>query len=161
MKRSLYSERDYAFGQLMLTLRTQMGLTQARLAEQLGISRRAVSTWELGSNYPATAHLKELIRLGVELRAFTAGFEEEEIRAFWHAAHQKVLLDERWVHGLLSTKRPRLSLVTPQSEEQEVAQHALGPHHDWGDALDVPTFSGRYESGAAPKSEAISFETNC
>lgn len=50
MKRSLYGERDYAFGQLMLTLRTRMGLTQARLAEQLGISRRAVGTWELGSN---------------------------------------------------------------------------------------------------------------
>ena len=160
MKRSLYGERDYAFGQLMLTLRTQMGLTQARLAEQLGISRRAVSTWELGSNYPATAHLKELIRLGVELRAFTAGYEEEEIRTFWRAAHQKVLLDERWVQGLLGTQRPRLSLVTPQSDEQEVAQHALGPHHDWGDALDVPTFSRRDASGAAPMSEAISFETN-
>ena len=64
MKRSLYRERDYAFGQLMLTLRTQMGLTQASLAQQLRVSRRAVSTWELGSNYPASAHLKELIVLG-------------------------------------------------------------------------------------------------
>ena len=89
MKRSLYGERDYAFGQLMLTLRTHMGLTQARLAEQLGISRRAVSTWELGGNYPATVHLKELIRLGVELRAFTAGYEEEEIRAFWRGVTRR------------------------------------------------------------------------
>ena len=157
MKRSLYGERDYAFGQRMLTLRTQMGLTQVRLAEQLGISRRAVSTWELGSNYPATAHLKELIRLGVELRAFTAGYEEEEIRTLWRAAHQKVLLDERWVQGLLGTQRPRLALVTPQSDEQAVAQPALGPRHDWGDALVVPTFSGRDGSGAAPKREAILF----
>ena len=149
MKRSLYGERDYAFGQLMLTLRTQMGLTQARLAEQLGISRRAVSTWELGSNYPATTHLKELIRLGVELRAFTAGFEEEEIRAFWHTAHQKVLLDERWVHGLLGTQRPRLALVTPQSEEQGVDQPTLGPRLEWGNALTVPTFSRRDGTEAA------------
>jgi LuxR family maltose regulon positive regulatory protein len=134
-----------------------MGLTQAGLAEQLGISRRAVSTWELGSNYPATAHLKELIRLGVELRAFTAGYEEEEIRAFWRAAHQKVLLDERWVQGLLGTQRPRLALVTPQSDEQAVTQPALGPRHDWGDALNVPTFSGRDGSGSAPKSEALLF----
>ncbi len=103
MKRSLYGERDYAFGQLMLTLRTHIGLTQASLAQRLGISRRAVSTWELGSNYPASAHLKELIVLGMRASAFPAGHEEEEIRAFWRAAHQKVLLDEQWLQGLLGT----------------------------------------------------------
>src|SRR5579864_5473648 len=118
VKRSLYGERDYAFGQLMLTLRAQMGLTQASLAERLGVSRRAVSTWELGSNYPATKHLKQLIVLGVELQAFANGREAEEIRALWKAAHQKVLLDERWLQGLLGTRRPRLALVTPQSDEQ-------------------------------------------
>ena len=112
MKISLYGERDYAFGQLMLTLRTQMGLTQASLAQQLGISRRAVSTWELGSNYPAAAHLKQLIVLGVELRAFTAGREEEEIRALWHAAHQKVLLDRHWLSDLLRPEQP--SPLAPQ-----------------------------------------------
>ena len=35
MNRSSYGERDYAFGQLMLTLRTHIGLTQAGLAELL------------------------------------------------------------------------------------------------------------------------------
>jgi len=40
MKRSSYGERDYAFGQLILTLRTHIGLTQAGLAERLGIFRR-------------------------------------------------------------------------------------------------------------------------
>jgi transcriptional regulator with XRE-family HTH domain len=104
-----------------MTQITQMGLTQARLAQRLGISRRAVSTWELGSNYPASAHLKELIVLGMRASAFPAG-HEEEIRAFWRAAHQKVLLDE-----------------------QAVAQPALGPRVDWGEALDVPAFYGREE----------------
>ncbi len=42
MKRFSYRERDYAFGQAMLTLRTTIGLTQAGLADLLGISRRAV-----------------------------------------------------------------------------------------------------------------------
>lgn len=155
MKRSLYSERDYTFGQLMLTLRTQMDLTQARLAEQLGISRRAVSTWELGSNYPAIAHLKELIVLGVELRAFTAGYEEEEICAFWRAAHQKVLLDSRWLSDLLRPQLP--SPPAPQSDEQAVTQPALGPRLDWGDALDEPTFSWREGVGDATMSEAVLF----
>ena len=34
MKKSLYGERDYAFGQVMLTLRTHIGLTQAGLGER-------------------------------------------------------------------------------------------------------------------------------
>src|SRR5260370_11621496 len=151
MKRSLYGERDYAFGQLMLTLRTHIGLTQASLAQRLGISRRAVSTWELGSNYPASAHLKQLIVLGMRASAFPAGHEEEEIRAFWRAAHQKVLLDEQWLQGLLGTRHTRLVLVAPQSDEQTnadeqpVAQPVLGPRVDWGEALDVPAFYGREE----------------
>ena len=36
MKRYSYGERDYTFGQMMLTLRTNIGLTQAGLAEQMG-----------------------------------------------------------------------------------------------------------------------------
>src|SRR5713101_797844 len=163
MKRSLYRERDYAFGQLMLTLRTHMGLTQASLAQRLGISRRAVSTWELGSNYPASAHLKQLIVLGMRASAFPAGHEEEEIRAFWRAAHQKVLLDEQWLQGLLGTRHTRLVLVASQSDEQTsaveqaVAQPAMGSRPDGGEALDVPTFSGREGVGDATRSEAVLF----
>jgi hypothetical protein len=43
VKRYSYRERDYAFGQLTLTLRTTLGLTQAGLAEPLGVSRRALA----------------------------------------------------------------------------------------------------------------------
>ena len=49
MKGSSYGERDYAFGQRILTLRTQIGLTQAGLADLLGLSRRAVAQWEAGT----------------------------------------------------------------------------------------------------------------
>jgi hypothetical protein len=52
MKRSFYGEADYAFGQAMLTLRTTLGLTQAGLAELLGVSRKAVGQWEAGGSYP-------------------------------------------------------------------------------------------------------------
>ena len=65
MNKSLYGERDYAFGQRILTLRTQIGLTQTGLAERLHISRRVVTEWEAGSSYPKPAHLQTLITLGV------------------------------------------------------------------------------------------------
>ena len=45
---SSYRERDYAFGQHQLTLRTRLGLTQAALADLLGVNRRAVIDWEGG-----------------------------------------------------------------------------------------------------------------
>jgi transcriptional regulator with XRE-family HTH domain len=96
MKRSSYSERDYAFGRAMLTLRTNIGLTQAGLAELLGVSRRAVAEWEAGSSYPKAEHLKQLIALAVQQQAFPAGSETEEIHSLWKAAHQKLLLDEAW-----------------------------------------------------------------
>src|SRR5258707_1212109 len=72
VKKSLYGERDYAFGQLVLTLRTTIGLTQAGLGERLGVSRRAVAEWEGGLSYPKAERLQQLIALGVRASAFAA-----------------------------------------------------------------------------------------
>jgi WD40 repeat protein/transcriptional regulator with XRE-family HTH domain len=149
VKRSTHDERDYVFGQAMLALRTSIGLTQAGLADLLGVSRRAVSEWEVGSAYPTADHLKRLIMLGIQQQAFAIGHEAEEIRALWKAAHQRVLLDELWLAELLSQQRPPPLFATPQPIEQTVArdqavvQSARGPRVDWGDALAVPTFYGR------------------
>ena len=70
------------------------------------MSTGAVAGWEAGSSYPKAEHLKELITLGVRASAFAAGREEEEIRALWKAAHQKVLLDEAWLRDLLAPSAP-------------------------------------------------------
>jgi len=102
VRRSSYRERDYAFGELILNLRSAIGLTQAGLSAQLGISKRAVGEWEAGSSYPKATHLKALIALAVKEQVFPVGHEAEEIRALWKAAHQKVLLDETWLSELLS-----------------------------------------------------------
>src|SRR6478672_3235031 len=148
-----YRERDYAFAQLVLTLRTAIGLTQAGLAERLGISRRAVAAWEGGLSYPRADRLKQLITLGVQQQAFPAGREAEEIRALWKAAHQKVLLDGSWLAALLGRPRPALTLLPtwpsvpfegPQQGEQiSAAQPAAEPRVDWGEALAVASFYGR------------------
>src|SRR5438309_6262937 len=102
MKPYSYGERDYAFGQVMLTLRTTIGLTQADLAERLRVSRKAIGRWEGGFSYPNTEHLKALLTFVIGQQAFPSGREEEEVRAIWHAAHQKVPLDEPWLQRLLS-----------------------------------------------------------
>jgi len=66
MKRFSSRERDYAFGQTMLTLWTNIGLTQAGLADLLGVSRRVVSEWEAGSSYPKAHHLQHVKALADE-----------------------------------------------------------------------------------------------
>ena len=86
----------------MLALRTKMGLTQVELAQFLGVLRRAVGDWEAGKSYPKLEHFKQLIVLALQNKAFPAGSEAERIRALWYASHQKVLLDEAWLNGLLS-----------------------------------------------------------
>ena len=102
MKRSAYRERDYVFGQRMLTLRSAIGLTQAGLAALLGVSRQSVADWETGGKYPKAAHLTQFVALAVTHQAFHVGHEADDIRALWRAAHQKVLLDEVWLSDLLS-----------------------------------------------------------
>src|SRR2546425_2058672 len=123
-----------------------IGLTQAGLAEHLGVSRKAVGEWEAGLNYPQAEHLKAFIALAVEQQAFPAGREAEEVRALWQAAHQKVLLDEAWLGTLLP--HAEVSPASEPVEETFGAAHALappaggGPRVDWGDAPAVTTFYG-------------------
>jgi transcriptional regulator with XRE-family HTH domain len=149
VKRSTYGERDYAFGQMILTLRTSIGLTQAGLADLLHVSRRAVAEWEAGSSYPKAARLKQLIALAVQQQAFAVGREAEEIRALWRAAHQKILLDELWLHGLLDIRRPQLAPVAllpgeqARATDQAMPRPELGPRVDWGEAMAVPSFYDR------------------
>ncbi len=147
MKGSSYRDRDYAFGQAMLTLRITIGLTQAGLAKHLDVSRKAVGEWEAGLTYPKAEHLKAFIALAVEQQAFPAGREEAEIRAFWQASRQKVLLDKAWLAALLP--HVEVSPISQPAEETIGTTSVLappargGPRVDWGDAPAVTTFYGR------------------
>jgi WD40 repeat protein len=150
MKGSSYRERDYAFGQLMLTLRTKLELTQTELAEVLGVGRRAVIDWEGGLTYPTTDHLKQFVVLAIQRQAFHASREAEEIRALWQASHQKVLFDEMWLGRLLpdagsapASKQVEEIAVTAPPHDALASLSGGGPRVDWGDAPDVSSFYGR------------------
>ena len=142
-----YDERDATFGQMMVTLRTVMGFTQAGLAEYLGISRRAVGEWEAGSSFPKTERLKRFIELGVNRRVFPAGQEAEKIRALWRMAHQKVQLDEQWLSTLLvqvpSSPPPATQEKYEVAQARALPQSASRTRVDWRDALAISIFHGR------------------
>ncbi|MBI1256995.1 MAG: XRE family transcriptional regulator [Chloroflexi bacterium] len=137
MKQTSYRDRDYPFGQIMLSLRSAIGFTQAGLADTLGVSRRSVVDWEAGNKYPKVEHLKQLIVLALQAGAFPEGREAEEVRFLWQAAHQKVLLDEGWLGSLLG--EPTSAKVKAVTNEFATRTTRL----DWGDALSVPSFYGR------------------
>lgn len=50
-------------GKFIATCRKEQGLTQAALAEKLGISDRAVSKWETGKSIPDSGNMLELCEL--------------------------------------------------------------------------------------------------
>src|SRR2546422_2383428 len=150
MKVSAYRERDYAFGQVMLTLRTRLELTQTELAGILGVRRRAVIDWEGGLTYPKAGHLNQFVVLATQRQAWPFGREAEEVRALWQAARQKVLLDEAWLGELLSHRQAppasqpaeETSVTAPPPDALASASRG-GPRLDWGDAPDVASFYGR------------------
>lgn len=58
----------------LTALRKEKGLSQLELAEALGVSRQAVSRWEVGASAPGTENLLALSRLyGVPLDELVGG----------------------------------------------------------------------------------------
>ena len=49
-------------GERIGALRRAAGLSQERLAEQLGVSRQAIGKWEAGASLPGVDNLQELAR---------------------------------------------------------------------------------------------------
>ena len=54
---------DYTFGNKILERRTELNLSQAELAEKVGVSNKAVSKWETGRSKPTTNVLRKLAAL--------------------------------------------------------------------------------------------------
>jgi WD40 repeat protein/transcriptional regulator with XRE-family HTH domain len=152
MKWPSNGEADASFGQMLLTLRSALNLTQTELAGRLGVSKRAIGKWEAGKCAPKAELLKQFIELVVRQQVFPAGQEAQQIRWLWKKARRKGLLDEAWLQALLAeTSHQEVptgpfsggegSIETPAP--QTTAQPALGPRVDWGEALAIPSFYGR------------------
>jgi WD40 repeat protein/predicted ATPase/transcriptional regulator with XRE-family HTH domain len=137
-------------GRRLLTLRTLSGLTQAGLAERVGVSKRSILKWESGEAYPNQAHLQHLIAAFVERGAFSAGRERAEAEALWEgireqAGTQLSPFAAPWFEQLLRQRElgdrsweleARIQPPTPNPQLPT-------PIVDWGDSIDVPVLYGR------------------
>src|SRR5262245_58437089 len=120
--RRAYRERNYVFGQQLLTLRTRAALTQIGLASQIGVHRRSVVKWETGESYPKAETLRRLLALFLAHGVFTEGREADEAAQLWHqvsrdAPHPLGAFDAAWFARLLaersSTPAPAHTPPTP------------------------------------------------
>lgn len=65
-------------GELIRRIRTEMGLTQANLAEMLSVSDKTVSKWECGGGLPDISIIPALSEaLGIEMQSLISGGCEE------------------------------------------------------------------------------------
>ena len=53
-------EQAMKFEEKLMTMRKRNGMSQEELADQLGVSRQAISRWELGSTLPDAPNLLKL-----------------------------------------------------------------------------------------------------
>ena len=68
------------FGERIQERRSILGMSQERLAELVGVSRQAVSKWEVGDALPDTDRLLPLARaLGVTVDELLGGQREEPV----------------------------------------------------------------------------------
>lgn len=81
----------------LVTLRKQKGLTQMDLAEQLNVSRQAISRWEVGAAIPSIDNLRVLSELyetsvdyllNDDVAEHTESTRETEVR---HIVHEIIL----------------------------------------------------------------------
>lgn len=142
-------------GALIRKLRLEKGLTQARLAQMLGVGDKAVSKWERGEGCPDVSLLKELSSaLGVSLNGLLRGELEErrplpgDIRrlGFYVCPHCANIISAMGGAEIYCCSK-RLSALTPVRAAE-------------GQELDVELMNGEYRiSSRHPmaKEEYISF----
>src|SRR5947209_832826 len=118
---------ENAFGRPCATLRKHMHLTQRELARLLKISEQAVQQWERGMYSPKREHLKQLIALAIQHRAFAPGREYEEAKQLWQAAGRQADFDAFWIQAQLAAPSAPPALVVlkqgaAQSKEPRASQ---------------------------------------
>jgi WD40 repeat protein/transcriptional regulator with XRE-family HTH domain len=145
------------FRGLLLLLRGRAGLSQRELATRLGVSERAVQTWEAGTSYPSAEPLKSLIALYVTHGGFSPGQVAEEAQALWDTARDESSrllppFDDRWF-ATLPTSAPSPERLAPDAALHQGAPASTATtlrveRQDWGEAPDTSALYGRQREEA-------------
>ena len=112
------------FHEKLQELRRQKGLTQEQLAEQLFVSRAAVSKWESGRGYPNIDSLKAIAAFySVTIDALLSG--EEVLTIAEETQKQQAQHFRRTVFGLLDLSAAAYLFLPLFGQQQAEAVHAV------------------------------------
>ena len=89
------------FGGELGKMRTRIRLSQSTLASLAAVSEVTIRNWESDISKPKPEHLKKLIEVLLQKKAFTEGKELEEAKKFWEQACLKAVFDEEWFKQLM------------------------------------------------------------
>lgn len=88
-------DKDNYFGIALKGIRKKLGLTQADLAEKLGVIQGTISAWELGSIKPNVKKLETISsKLGVSIGELFGSESDEIKRKFIYCSHLCKSLDK-------------------------------------------------------------------
>lgn len=112
-------------GEKIAEARRAKGLTQEKLANRLGVSFQAVSTWERDENVPDTQHLKQLAQI-LEISVDSLMSEESHD---WELRDR--IFDEEHMYTYVKTRAQSLSLrqtlaALPMARERHKGQYRDG-----------------------------------
>jgi transcriptional regulator with XRE-family HTH domain len=128
-------------------------LTQREFAERVGVHRRSVQEWEIGSAYPSAERLEAVVHALLDARGLTPDHETVEAEALWSAVqreapHARAPLDVRWFASLVEdrsgpSESPPVRASAPLPDLQGDSRLERERRQDWGEAPDTTGFIGR------------------
>ena len=133
--------RDYAFGNLVTKLRTELGFSQFQLGKLIGVSDKAVSKWENGNAKPRIAtccRLADILGVSLDELLSAAGYARKTQMESPEDNTEAVLMrEEKRIMGRQDSeleKRIELHLRTGMSPADGVASAAqyISRAAEWG-----------------------------
>ncbi|MBQ9008287.1 MAG: PHP domain-containing protein [Clostridia bacterium] len=132
--------RDYAFGNLVTKLRTELGFSQFQLGRLIGVSDKAVSKWENGNAKPRVAtccRLADILGVSLDELLSAAGYAAKA-QELPEPKEERVLMQEEKTKAgrqdLEPEKRIELHVRTGMSSEDGIASAAqyISRAAEWG-----------------------------
>lgn len=146
------------FQEKLQLMRKEKGMSQEKLAEQIGVSRQAVAKWEVGQSYPDVEKLillSDLFRVSID--KLIRDYEDENCTI--QNTRQQVITNEEVIEFLRRAKNATYAGHGPESAPSRPNSHDL--HYSEGNLKYIDTFLGgeKFSGQEAMWSEDIPFWT--
>ncbi len=146
--------RDYAFGNLVAKLRTELGFSQFQLGKLIGVSDKAVSKWENGSAKPriaACCRLADILGVSLDELLSAAGYAKKSQMELPDENTEALIMQEERIAERRDSepeKRIELHLRTGMSSDDGIASAAqyISRAAEWGHTAIAVTDFGVVQS---------------